>query len=335
MLSVLGSCIGSNCRDILIPEPIDELCTARVLTMSLMEGLTLSSYMHQQNSSEPRIHIPNLEVLISRLFSSFGFQILEVGAFHSDPHPGNILISCCFGSLALIDFGQVKILPERTRVLLAQLIVSLHDGTAELKEILDVLQIKFSTSDPELTRTIAFILFDTRMDIPEARMSPFDSDFPKELIGVRISNIPTDVFMVIRVIAIFRGILAAFGLDIHTRQLWINMARDTVTRSEFTYVTTSNRKLFNKSTQPNIFIKLELLHSWLKQNNLPCDRKQMMCFAQANILSVEDIANAWQSKEDRILGAALLYFDEEERERCFQLANVQSELKGHVAKVLT
>jgi len=61
----------------------------------------------------------------------------------------------------------------------------------------------------------------------------------------------------------------------------------------------------------------------------------MMCFAQANILSVEDIANAWQSKEDRILGAALLYFDEEERERCFQLANVQSELKGHVAKVLT
>ena len=54
--------------------------------------------------------------VVSKLIEAFGHQIFAIGKFHSDPHPGNIILcpraagemSGDGPSLALIDFGQSK-----------------------------------------------------------------------------------------------------------------------------------------------------------------------------------------------------------------------------------
>lgn len=54
-------------------------------------------------------------------------EVLRDGVFNGDPHPGNILL-LDDGRLGLIDYGQVKTLPEQTRLSLARLFVALqHD----------------------------------------------------------------------------------------------------------------------------------------------------------------------------------------------------------------
>mmetsp|Transcript_2959 Transcript_2959/g.10710 ORF Transcript_2959/g.10710 Transcript_2959/m.10710 type:complete len:609 (-) Transcript_2959:822-2648(-) len=317
MLSVLGASLHENFPNIIVPEPVDYLCTSRILTMRLIKGCPLSNFVNIDIGNSTWSAAPhNLEELLSILLTSFGFQILEIGAFHSDPHPGNVMISDS-GDLALIDFGQVKILSEHTRLLLAHLVISLYEGTNNFSNILNLLRVELSTDDLELQRTIAHILFDTRMDIPEALLSPFDPDFPKELVGVRICNIPTDVFMVIRVIAIFRGVFAAFRMDIHARKLWIDIARRSAKSSHLASHVKEMKR--NKSELTELVEKLKMLNTWLRLNNLPCDRKQMFCFARANILSVEDIDAAVKLNKNHALEVAFAYFDNSEKHRCLEL----------------
>ena len=55
---------------------------------------------------------------------------------------------------------------------------------------------------------IAYILFDTRMDIKEAKYL-LTSELPPELRVVSLAEIDSDVFMLIRIISMFRGILTS------------------------------------------------------------------------------------------------------------------------------
>ncbi|KAL7001759.1 hypothetical protein U1Q18_002907 [Sarracenia purpurea var. burkii] len=48
-------------------------------------------------------------------------QLLEVGFFHADPHPGN-LVATKNGSLAYFDFGMMGDIPRHYRVGLIQMV---------------------------------------------------------------------------------------------------------------------------------------------------------------------------------------------------------------------
>lgn len=48
-------------------------------------------------------------------------QLLEVGFFHADPHPGN-LVATADGSLAYFDFGMMGDIPRHYRVGLIQVV---------------------------------------------------------------------------------------------------------------------------------------------------------------------------------------------------------------------
>lgn len=48
-------------------------------------------------------------------------QLLEVGFFHADPHPGN-LVAMADGSLAYFDFGMMGDIPRHFRVGLIQMV---------------------------------------------------------------------------------------------------------------------------------------------------------------------------------------------------------------------
>jgi predicted unusual protein kinase regulating ubiquinone biosynthesis (AarF/ABC1/UbiB family) len=91
-----------------IPRVRFKYSTDRVLTMDLMTGAPLGDVLRAEGAS------PEREQLLLRLCQMFDYECYGVGVFHADPHPGNRLIAPD-GSVHLLDFGCVKILPRRVR----------------------------------------------------------------------------------------------------------------------------------------------------------------------------------------------------------------------------
>lgn len=95
--------------DILIPQPVEALCTPRVLTTTWVEGLNLQQWI-DTHAQEPqsqqtceRLGALLLEVVLSELFNLRHIQ--------SDPNPGNFLVTPD-GKLVLLDFGATQNLTD-------------------------------------------------------------------------------------------------------------------------------------------------------------------------------------------------------------------------------
>lgn len=89
-----------------VPKVFWKLTSDRVLTMSYVTGSPLGEWL----AHKPSVALRNL--VGSRLFELFWFQVLRVGALHADPHPGNYLYSDA-GEIGLVDFGCVKEIETR------------------------------------------------------------------------------------------------------------------------------------------------------------------------------------------------------------------------------
>ena len=68
----------------------------------------------------------------------------------------------------------------------------------------------------------AYILFDTRMDIPPARAGP-------ELLELQrttaVAHFPAELFMLMRVVTIVRGLLGSMNVDVSAAKVWEPWAR--------------------------------------------------------------------------------------------------------------
>ena len=93
---------------IVMPEPIAELSSARVLTLSYEEGDHLNELGDKNYDQATRNQIAET------LFRFFSAQLFELGAVHADPHAGNFAYRSD-GTVVMYDFGCVKRLsPEVT-----------------------------------------------------------------------------------------------------------------------------------------------------------------------------------------------------------------------------
>jgi len=88
-----------------VPAVYREYSSDKVLTMSFMRGEFLDQRLERKPSQEWR------DRLGSRLFELFVYQLYALNAIHADPHPGNYLYDDD-GTIALIDYGCVKYLPD-------------------------------------------------------------------------------------------------------------------------------------------------------------------------------------------------------------------------------
>ncbi|MDQ1520989.1 MAG: ubiquinone biosynthesis protein, partial [Actinomycetota bacterium] len=85
---------------IVVPLPVDDYTTSRVLTMDWVPGRNLGSL-----GPLGRLELDGCD-LADELFRAYLDQILVDGLFHADPHPGNVLITDD-GRVALVDMGMV------------------------------------------------------------------------------------------------------------------------------------------------------------------------------------------------------------------------------------
>ncbi|KAL9261894.1 hypothetical protein AKJ16_DCAP16048 [Drosera capensis] len=87
-----------------------------VLTMEWLDGIKLTD---EEGLLEA--HLDRKELIDQGLYCSLR-QLLEVGFFHADPHPGN-LVATHDGTLAYFDFGMMGDIPRHFRVGLIQVLV--------------------------------------------------------------------------------------------------------------------------------------------------------------------------------------------------------------------
>jgi len=122
-LSTLRDNLASFPR-IVIPAPIPDYSTGRVLTMEYISGTKITAL-------NPVVHIDlNPHGLVETLFQAYLRQIIIDGFFHADPHPGNVLVTED-GRIALIDLGMVSRLALSRQEQLLKLVLAVAEGRGD------------------------------------------------------------------------------------------------------------------------------------------------------------------------------------------------------------
>jgi ubiquinone biosynthesis protein len=116
--------LGKNLADydrLVVPQPVDDYTTSRVLTMEFVRGTKITDL-----SPLARIDLDG-RALAEDLTKAYLDQILVDGFFHADPHPGNLLITED-GRLAFLDLGMVARVDPKMQEQLLKLILALTEG---------------------------------------------------------------------------------------------------------------------------------------------------------------------------------------------------------------
>ena len=128
-LRTLGQNLSSF-TSIVVPQPIADYCTSRVLTMEWVLGTKVTKL-----SPVARLDM-DADRLGRDLVRAYLHQIIVDGFFHADPHPGNVFVTHD-QRLALIDLGMVGRLTERVQEQLLRLMLASAEGRGD--EAVDVL----------------------------------------------------------------------------------------------------------------------------------------------------------------------------------------------------
>ncbi len=107
-----------------VPAVYRDLCTDAVLTMEYIDGVkAVGGAALKERGFDPKLIAETGVNFVMR-------QIFDTGFFHTDPHPGNFLLTDG-NVLAPLDFGQVATLTERDRDMISDIMMAIVDDDAE------------------------------------------------------------------------------------------------------------------------------------------------------------------------------------------------------------
>ena len=91
--------------NIRFPKYYDALSSEQIITMDWIEGKHIKEWMDTNPSQEVRNQVGQA------LWDFYHHQVHNLNQVHADPHPGNFIIQED-GTLGIIDFGCVKVIPK-------------------------------------------------------------------------------------------------------------------------------------------------------------------------------------------------------------------------------
>jgi len=112
-------------ENIVIPDPVDDYSTTRVLTMEYIDGKKITSL------NPLRLLEIDGGLLADELFSAYLQQFLVDGIFHADPHPGNVFVTDD-DRIALLDLGMVGRVTQTFQDNLLRLMLAISEGRGEV-----------------------------------------------------------------------------------------------------------------------------------------------------------------------------------------------------------
>ncbi|HEU4432463.1 MAG TPA: AarF/UbiB family protein [Pyrinomonadaceae bacterium] len=112
-------------ENIVIPEPVDDYSTTRILTMEYIAGKKITAL------NPLRLLEVDGSLLADELFSAYLKQFLVDGIFHADPHPGNVFLTDD-NRIALLDLGMVGRVTRTFQDNLLRLLLAISEGRGEV-----------------------------------------------------------------------------------------------------------------------------------------------------------------------------------------------------------
>jgi aarF domain-containing kinase len=125
------------------PLVLDELSTGAVLTMEWIDGARLTDVARLATAGVTPA------ALLDRGVRCSLHQLLETGFMHSDPHPGNLVVSER-GELVYLDFGMVVEVPPRARRAMIRGLVGFVNRDAS-GVVSDLIELDFLPRDVDAT----------------------------------------------------------------------------------------------------------------------------------------------------------------------------------------
>jgi predicted unusual protein kinase regulating ubiquinone biosynthesis (AarF/ABC1/UbiB family) len=111
--------------NVIIPRVYPDFSSRRVLTMGYIDGYKI------QDILAPGVDKELKDWVAVKYFRITWRQIVEFGVLHTDPHPGNYLVTY-HPKLAMLDFGSVRVFPDEIRkgyLMLAKAILERDEQT--------------------------------------------------------------------------------------------------------------------------------------------------------------------------------------------------------------
>lgn len=123
LLTISNSLIEFD--EIVVPEPIENFTTTRVLTMEYISGKKITAL------NPLRLLEIDGTALADALFRAYLKQFLIDGLFHADPHPGNVFLTDD-NRVALLDLGMVGRITRTFQDNLLRLMLAISEGRGEM-----------------------------------------------------------------------------------------------------------------------------------------------------------------------------------------------------------
>ena len=114
----------SDLKEVTLPNPIEQLSTKRLLTMTRIDGVKIMKFI----SDNSDIQIRNKVAL--NMFKAWYVPFYKFGVIHGDPHLGNYTIRSD-GGVNLMDFGCIRIFRPDFVTGVIELYQALRDGDEE------------------------------------------------------------------------------------------------------------------------------------------------------------------------------------------------------------
>ncbi|WP_424493664.1 ABC1 kinase family protein [Salinimicrobium sp. GXAS 041] len=157
--------LGTNLKEykrLLVPQPIPDYTTSRVLTMEYVKGEKVTNISPLRKLEEDHT------ALIEELIEGYLKQIVMDGFVHADPHPGNIHL-LENNKIALMDLGMVAQFSKRMQEYLLRLLVGLskNDGEEIAGILLEMSERDEESSEKEFLRHIVHMVNDSRHSTAE------------------------------------------------------------------------------------------------------------------------------------------------------------------------
>lgn len=197
-----------------IPRAFTDLCTQRVLTMDMVDGLPLS-----QTEAIAAAGIDREEV--ARRGGQLYLQMIFThGFYHADPHPGNILL-LPGNVIALIDFGMVGRIDERLREDIEEMLLSIvnHDVPMLTRLIKRVGAVPPNLDEAGLANDVAdFVGHYSTQALDQFDLSGALTDMVEIIRRYQIT-LPTQVAMLIKVLVTLEGTTKLLSAKISLMEL--------------------------------------------------------------------------------------------------------------------
>jgi aarF domain-containing kinase len=193
-------------------------------TVAPVANVVMPGRTRGQSYQYYRSEVPvNLGRILEVLLRVHGDQIFQ-GAFNADPHPGNVLL-LPDGRLGLVDYGQVKRMTERDRIIYAKLVIAMsRDDRKEIVRLLSD-EIGFKTRDMNEDVIYRTTVFWNDRDTDDVTMGLSVHHFSEWLDETDpVVHVNDEFIMCGRVSFLLRGVANAFGLQVRVSDVWKDSA---------------------------------------------------------------------------------------------------------------